>query len=874
MRRLVWLLALACPAVATAQQSSRCAVLIRRAFDTERPVAPREAVDRAGQARRCASSSSAPEAPRLFALEAMALAEHGRWQALVALADTFRAHGHSLETARTSSVVVLREAALAKIRVGRASEGLADLRALGPYVERLPNLFRRLEYRLALVRGYRALGDPEAALRELNAAEQRIGALPVSARAVGAALVRLARAATRNDVLENHPPADTAAYRAILQDLHDADSLARRSGAPSFLAEELAVERARALLVGNRPSAARVVLASVRPSTPVLRADVLRSQAEVAFRSRDPSQAARLLAEAERLVSLPDRVRLLTRRGAWLEAYGDWDEAARAYREALRTAEQAWQMSGSDEALLLRRSPEEGAVRGMARVLAAQGHPKEAFALHDGYRARLLALYRARAEAQTPAQSPEWASALAALQAARDSLALPDGDRHHVRIASRIQRLQGQLARLQPLPRSTPTDVSALQARLHRSQQTLVAYLLDAPLVAGGPARSLAFVVTSDTVHAVPLALTPEEAHALEMHAAPLLSGGRAARQAFDLHALHRLHQHLIAPLRLPPHTPLLVVPDGPLFALPFGMLVTQPVGRFALDDARFLLEDRAVSVEIAAAQQLSPHARAATDSLLVMARTDYARARLPDLLNVEHEVRRLRRWPFAFVATNADAVEAAFRRRAPRARFVHLAAHTDVQARSPMDYAFRLWPEGESNGRLTVADLLHTPLRADLVVLSGCSTAQGETLPDEGMLGLQYGVRAAGARSVLATLWMADDAATAVLTQRFYDGVRQGLRRDEALRQAQLAVLHAPDGRRRSPYLWAAPVLYGDAGPLDVSPDPMRFGGIVAASIALAVAGALAFRLTRRRHARHPRPLRRDQDPRHRTTQPRVEKH
>lgn len=47
------------------------------------------------------------------------------------------------------------------------------------------------------------------------------------------------------------------------------------------------------------------------------------------------------------------------------------------------------------------------------------------------------------------------------------------------------------------------------------------------------------------------------------------------------------------------------------------------------------------------------------------------------------------------------------------------------------------------------------------------------------------------GARSVLASLWFADDASTAVLMRHFYDGwCRRGLTQPVALREAQLALL------------------------------------------------------------------------------------
>lgn len=851
MRCLALLLLAALPGVLRAQVPPRCTALVDRAVEanTQR-VPPQRLVALTRPARRCFGSVRSPHASRLYAFEASALAEMNRWHELIALADTFRAAGYSASFA-TSFAFVQREAAVAKVMTGRTSEGLGDLRALGPLVARLPNPRHRAEYRLTLSKTFRYVGDLDAADREAKAAAGSLGGVPPPLRDALAAQATLAQAAALNDRHDLAPDTDTTAFRPALRWVRQADSLARAAG-DAALDEAVRVEEGRSLLALGRVDAARRILLPLRPAEPLLRASVLRYRAEAAFGQRRRDEAVRLLAEAERLVPLAERVRLMSRRGEMLEASAQTKAAETTFRAALAAAALAWRISGSDEALLLRRSFDERAMRGLVRTLVAQGRSREAFALQDGYRARLLTLYRARAQARQHRSTPELTATLSALEAARDSLSRPESDRYHVRLSANIQRLQAKLAALQPLHPPTPTDVQALQRSLRTSGQVLVAYVLAPPLMPGDTSRSLALVVTPDTVRAVQLDVSPRETEALVFTAAPLLaSNPNAVRTAFDLHVLHRLHEALVAPLALPPHQRLVVVPDGPLFALPFAMLVTNAVGRFDLDRARFLVEDRAVSVELAAALRLLPAPAPPSDSLLVVARTDYARARLPDLPSVNTEVRGLRRWPYAAVVLNKRALVPTFRQRVPHARFVHLAAHTDVTARSPLDFAFRLWPSDSSSGRLTVADVLRIPLRADLVVLSGCSTAQGETSSSEGMLGLQYGVRAAGAKSVLATLWMADDDATATLVGRFYDGLRHGLPRDEALRQAQLALLTSADGQRHSPYLWAAPVLYGDARPALPGRPRMRLGGIVLGLVALTAAAALAYGFTRRRYDR-----------------------
>ena len=65
-----------------------------------------------------------------------------------------------------------------------------------------------------------------------------------------------------------------------------------------------------------------------------------------------------------------------------------------------------------------------------------------------------------------------------------------------------------------------------------------------------------------------------------------------------------------------------------------------------------------------------------------------------------------------------------------------------------------------------------------------------------------------AGARSLLVSLWDVNDASTARLMSRFYDGLRKGHRKSSALRLASLE--HRQE--HPHPYHWAPFVLIGDA--------------------------------------------------------------
>jgi CHAT domain-containing protein len=59
------------------------------------------------------------------------------------------------------------------------------------------------------------------------------------------------------------------------------------------------------------------------------------------------------------------------------------------------------------------------------------------------------------------------------------------------------------------------------------------------------------------------------------------------------------------------------------------------------------------------------------------------------------------------------------------------------------------------------------------------------------------------------------DDQATGQLMVGFYERLKAGRRKDDALREAMLAVRGASDGRTAEPVFWAAFQVNGETAPL-----------------------------------------------------------
>jgi CHAT domain-containing protein len=92
-------------------------------------------------------------------------------------------------------------------------------------------------------------------------------------------------------------------------------------------------------------------------------------------------------------------------------------------------------------------------------------------------------------------------------------------------------------------------------------------------------------------------------------------------------------------------------------------------------------------------------------------------------------------------------------------------------------------------------------------VTLSACETALGKVANGDDVIGLTRGFLYAGARSIVASLWEVDDAATAKLMLSFYRNQQEHDKR-EALRLAQI------ETRKEfpQPAFWAAFQIVGRA--------------------------------------------------------------
>ncbi len=309
--------------------------------------------------------------------------------------------------------------------------------------------------------------------------------------------------------------------------------------------------------------------------------------------------------------------------------------------------------------------------------------------------------------------------------------------------------------------------------------------------------RILASIVTEEGVEIVTVTLAPRIAQILRMlqfqfskfrlgsgyvreFQAPLLEATRSH--------LKELYTELLAPIR--PRLKrqrLIVVPHELLHYVPFHAL---------FDGHRYLIDSFTVSYAPSASIYIQ-HRRKQTNKAgcsLILGVPDRQTPSIYQELQAVAEI-----VPQAEVFLGPKASERVLKENGPRSRLIHIATHGFFRQDNPMFSGIRL-----GDGSLTLYDLYHLKLPAELITLSGCSTGLNVIAAGDELIGLVRGLLSAGAQSLLLTLWDVNDSSTAEFMKAFYSRLFHRPDRALALREAMVEVRE----RYPHPYYWAPFIL------------------------------------------------------------------
>jgi CHAT domain-containing protein len=473
---------------------------------------------------------------------------------------------------------------------------------------------------------------------------------------------------------------------------------------------------------------------------------------------------------------------------------GDRDAAIADLRASAAIVNDVRARVTSDDAKVAFVDTRQAVFRDLAAALAsgAAAQPIEALEAAEAGRARALAdVLQSRLVRARPTD-----------QRTLDDLRSASAD--HAPVV--LDRLRGQNEELASLVAADSARIIEIRATARRLDATIVEYLVT-------PRALLAWVIEpggdvhfarADVLETRLAELTRTILAALDTDPASAQLG--PAPRA----ALRELHRHLIAPIAswLPATSAarLVVVPHGPLSQVPLAALEDD---RGTPLIARHIIS-LSPSISVLRYTATKRRAPAAGSTSVVFAAPDpppeAALAPLPGSADEGRGVRsRLARFTPTLLE-GAQASEQFAKNKLSGAAFVHFATHGLVSEVRPSDSSLVLAAGGGEDGYLRAAEIYGLELTADLVVLSGCSTARGR-LGGDGVFGLPRAFMYAGTPSVIASLWDISDRATVFLMDRFYAELLRSGDKAGALRVAQL------ETRKQYPHpaLWAPFVMIGE---------------------------------------------------------------
>jgi CHAT domain-containing protein len=170
--------------------------------------------------------------------------------------------------------------------------------------------------------------------------------------------------------------------------------------------------------------------------------------------------------------------------------------------------------------------------------------------------------------------------------------------------------------------------------------------------------------------------------------------------------------------------------------------------------------------------------------------------------------------------AIETDLKRATLLGRIAKVRFLHIATHGWFDPDKPDQSGLLMVDADNTAYRVTIRDISNIAFSGlELAVLSGCWSADNFVAAPKTVIGLPQTLLAAGAHSVVGSLWRIHDALAPSFMERFYQEACGGRALDVAMQRAQIACLRRELGDRshrfHDPRYWAPFLIYGDARPL-----------------------------------------------------------
>ncbi len=251
----------------------------------------------------------------------------------------------------------------------------------------------------------------------------------------------------------------------------------------------------------------------------------------------------------------------------------------------------------------------------------------------------------------------------------------------------------------------------------------------------------------------------------------------------------------------------IIVVPHDVLNYLPLEMLS---------ESGTPLVNSVSISYASSAALLREQKQMTPTGNFFAAFNADYSnQPHLPQLAGAAREVSSIESI-FGFRSTRfASATADDFRKKAANFKIIHLALHSLINDEKPMFSRLVFTRTGDdTNADITANELYSMQLNAEIAVLSACETGLGKLQRGEGMMSLSRAFMYAGVPSTVISLWKVPDQSASILMTKFYQFLKDGHLKDEALQLAKLEFIKEHP-EMSHPFFWAGFIINGKTDPL-----------------------------------------------------------
>ncbi len=321
--------------------------------------------------------------------------------------------------------------------------------------------------------------------------------------------------------------------------------------------------------------------------------------------------------------------------------------------------------------------------------------------------------------------------------------------------------------------------------------------------------------ITKNKIKVVKSSLKEEEINSLIEKFYKLIEQNKSKESLKSL--LIKFYQGVFQPILpfISSEQPLVFIPSKSLYQIPFSALVDNKTNQYLIEKHKVVVVPSAtIFIKCLEKNQLLAKY---PNNILAIGNPSFNRKIFPNLSNLpasELEAEQISKfYSKSKLLLGPQATKTKFLALAKNYNLIHFAGHAIIDEQSPL-YSQLVFARDETkkqNSGLYAYELYKQRFsQTKLVVLAACKTANGHNFNNEGVANLARPFLASGVPTVVASLWNANDRASAELFTAFHKNLIKTSNIVEALQNAQLELINHSDPRFHSPQMWGTFVLLG----------------------------------------------------------------